>query len=231
MSNKSWAIHGDKNPSYIAKVAMATNYIATKFDTVRNQVDIATANTDNFAWILQREQATAWEYCVVKNEWFSLAKASWSRAIWDPLTPTTAGALIKSTTNSDKIVAVALQVVATWEIGEVYILPTPIRRNQFSADLVEVIDPTTPASTGKAKLYTMTPTWSVNVPMASVQPAWSNMFIKVLTSWTNSYTLTFTTNMLTTWTLATGTASGKVFVMQFVSDGTNWIEVSRTTAI
>jgi len=231
MANKSWAIHGDTNPSYIAKVAMATNYVATKFDTVRNQIDIATADSDKFAWILQREQATAGAYATVKNNWFSLAKASGTVTLWDYLIPTTAWALIKSTVDTDKICAIALQTVATGELFECFILATPVTKSQLNGNTVEVIDPTTPASTWFATLYTMTPTASKNVPMGAVWPAWTRMAIKVLTAWTSSYTLTFTTNMLTTWTLATWTADAKVFVLNFVSDWTKRLEVSRTTAM
>lgn len=55
--------------------------------------------------------------------------------------------------------------------------------------------------------------------------------LKITTSGTSSYTLTFSTNFKTTGTLATGTASGKVFVIQFVFDGSTFNEVSRTTAM
>jgi len=55
--------------------------------------------------------------------------------------------------------------------------------------------------------------------------------IKVTTSGTDSYTLTFGTNFKTTGTLATGTDTAKVFIIEFVFDGTNFVEVSRTTAM
>lgn len=53
----------------------------------------------------------------------------------------------------------------------------------------------------------------------------------VTTSGTSSFTLTFGTNFKTTGTLATGTASGKVFVIQFIFDGVKFIEVARTAAM
>jgi hypothetical protein len=53
----------------------------------------------------------------------------------------------------------------------------------------------------------------------------------VTTSGTTSYTLTFATAFKTTGTLATGTTTGKVFVINFLFDGTNFNEVSRTTAM
>lgn len=55
--------------------------------------------------------------------------------------------------------------------------------------------------------------------------------LKITTSGTSSYTLTFSTNFKTTGTLATGTVSAKVFVMLFVFDGTTFNDVSRTTAM
>lgn len=56
-------------------------------------------------------------------------------------------------------------------------------------------------------------------------------FIKVTTSGVTSRTITFGANFKTTGTLATGTVTAKVFVIAFVFDGTNFVEVSRTTAI
>lgn len=55
--------------------------------------------------------------------------------------------------------------------------------------------------------------------------------IKVTTSGTDSFTLTFGSNFKTTGTLATGTDTGKVFVISFVFDGTNFVEAGRTTAM
>ena len=52
----------------------------------------------------------------------------------------------------------------------------------------------------------------------------------VLTSGASSYTMTFGTGFKSTGTLATGTTSGKYFVIHFVSDGTYMIEAGRTVA-
>jgi hypothetical protein len=57
------------------------------------------------------------------------------------------------------------------------------------------------------------------------------MFIKIVTAGTTSYTLTLGANFLATGTLATGTTTAKTFMLHFVSDGTRWIEVSRTAAM
>jgi hypothetical protein len=55
--------------------------------------------------------------------------------------------------------------------------------------------------------------------------------IKVVTSGTVSRTLTFGTGFKSTGTLATGTVNGKVFMLEFVSDGTTLNEISRTAAM
>ena len=56
-------------------------------------------------------------------------------------------------------------------------------------------------------------------------------YLRILTSGTTSRTLTFSTNFKTTGTLATGTTDAKTFVISFLFDGTNFCEVSRTTAM
>jgi hypothetical protein len=53
----------------------------------------------------------------------------------------------------------------------------------------------------------------------------------VTTSGTTSYTLTFGTGFLTTGTLATGTVSGKVFVVSFIVQNNLLTETGRTTAM
>jgi hypothetical protein len=56
------------------------------------------------------------------------------------------------------------------------------------------------------------------------------VFLVVLTSGTTSRTLTFGTGFKSTGTLATGTTSGKYFVLSFVVVNDLLIETSRTTA-
>ena len=53
----------------------------------------------------------------------------------------------------------------------------------------------------------------------------------ITTSGASSFVLTFGTAFKTTGTLATGTVTAKVFTINFVYDGTNFNEVSRTTAM
>lgn len=78
--------------------------------------------------------------------------------------------------------------------------------------------------------FTLTPDQATTINATTVGAQGQTLFIKVLTSGTSSYTLTFGTNFKSTGTLATGTADAKTFVIQFLSDGTNYVEVSRTAA-
>jgi hypothetical protein len=55
--------------------------------------------------------------------------------------------------------------------------------------------------------------------------------ILILTSGTTSRTITFGTGFKPVGTLATGTTSARVFVLTWLSDGTNLYEVSRTAAM
>jgi hypothetical protein len=66
---------------------------------------------------------------------------------------------------------------------------------------------------------------------STVPTAGKTVTLIVLTSGTDSYTLTFGSGFKTTGTLATGTVTAKLFTVSFVSDGTNLIETSRTTAM
>ena len=94
-----------------------------------------------------------------------------------------------------------------------------------------------PASTGTVSLdptlgdvFTVTPTGAITLNAASA-PAGAKITLVITTSGTSSYNVTPTTNFKSTGLLATGTASGKVFTMSWVGDGTNLNEVSRTTAM
>ena len=79
-------------------------------------------------------------------------------------------------------------------------------------------------------VFTLTPAEAESINATNLA-AGQRVDVVITTSGTNSYTLTFNTNFKTTGTLATGATSGKVFVVAFVSDGTNLIEVARTTAM
>lgn len=88
----------------------------------------------------------------------------------------------------------------------------------------DALDPT------DGQVFTLTPTASETLT-ASSAPVGAVIYLVVTTSGVTSYTLTFGTNFKSTGTLATGTSTGKVFVVTFVGDGTNMNEVARTTAM
>jgi hypothetical protein len=65
----------------------------------------------------------------------------------------------------------------------------------------------------------------------TVPPAGCTAATIILTSGTASYTITFGSGFKPTATLATGTSSAKVFVINWRSDGTNMYEAGRTAAM
>jgi hypothetical protein len=85
------------------------------------------------------------------------------------------------------------------------------------------------ASTG-GNFFTLTPGEDETINATTVGVQGQLLFLEVVTSGTTSRTLTFGTNFKSTGTLATGTTSAKTFMLQFLSDGTNYVEVTRTTA-
>jgi hypothetical protein len=64
----------------------------------------------------------------------------------------------------------------------------------------------------------------------TVPPAGCEAFLIIVTSGTASYTMTFGTGFRTIGTLATGTVTGKTFILEFISDGVGLNQVSRTAA-
>jgi hypothetical protein len=83
----------------------------------------------------------------------------------------------------------------------------------------------------KGNYFTLTPAQAEAVT-ATNMTAGQNVSLVILTSGTTSYTLTFGAGIKTgTATLATGTVTGKYFVVNYVSNGTSLIEVSRTAAL
>jgi hypothetical protein len=73
---------------------------------------------------------------------------------------------------------------------------------------------------------TATATYTSTVPAAG-----THCHMTILTSGTTSFTLTFGTGFKPVSTLATGTVAARVFVLSWISDGTNLYEVSRTVAM
>lgn len=86
------------------------------------------------------------------------------------------------------------------------------------------LDPT------KGSVFTVTPTGAITLNAASA-PVGAVAYLVVTTSGVSSFNITPTTNFKSTGALATGTVSGKVFVITFVGDGTNMNEVARTAAM
>jgi hypothetical protein len=75
----------------------------------------------------------------------------------------------------------------------------------------------------------ITPTGAMTLSPTSVIAG--SLKIIFTTSGTTSYTITFGTNFKSSGTLATGTVSGKVFVVDFVGDGTTYYEIARSAAL
>ena len=65
----------------------------------------------------------------------------------------------------------------------------------------------------------------------TVPPAGHQRYLMVLTSGTTSRTITFGSGFKPVGTLATGTANARVFVIHWISDGTNLYEAGRTAAM
>jgi hypothetical protein len=72
---------------------------------------------------------------------------------------------------------------------------------------------------------TATGSFTSTVPAAGCEAT-----LIVLTSGTTSYTMTFGTGFKPVSTLATGTTTGKLFTVKFISDGSSLIETGRTAA-
>jgi len=73
---------------------------------------------------------------------------------------------------------------------------------------------------------TATATFTTTVPAAG-----TCCQLLILTSGTTSYTITFGSGFKSTGTLATGTTTGRVFCIHWISDGTNLYENGRTAAM
>ena len=84
----------------------------------------------------------------------------------------------------------------------------------------------------KGEVFKLTPKGSANINASMIENnVGQRVTLIILTSGTNSYTMTFNTNFLSTGTLATGGSNAKTFVVDFVSNGVKLIEVSRTVAM
>jgi hypothetical protein len=80
-----------------------------------------------------------------------------------------------------------------------------------------------------ANVFTLTPGQAESIT-ASNMVAGQYVDLIILTSGTNSYTLTFSTGFKTpNTTLATGTVTGKYFAIHYISNGSYLIEIGRTS--
>jgi hypothetical protein len=77
--------------------------------------------------------------------------------------------------------------------------------------------------------FTITPTGDITLNAASA--AFRRVVLIITTSGATSYNITFNTNFKSQGVLATGTSDAMVFTIEFVGDGTNLNETSRTTAM
>jgi hypothetical protein len=80
-------------------------------------------------------------------------------------------------------------------------------------------------------IYTMTPSASATLTFSGTSAAIGSRVYLYFTATTTSKTITFAGNCKKLTTLATGTTSGRTFIVCFIFDGTNWIEFSRTAAL
>ncbi len=88
---------------------------------------------------------------------------------------------------------------------------------------------------GKASLWTLTPTDDQDITIndagwAGATAGDESNFVFTSTG-TNDEIITFGTNFVTTGTLTLSATAAKVMTMRFIYDGTNWCELSRTTAM
>jgi hypothetical protein len=65
----------------------------------------------------------------------------------------------------------------------------------------------------------------------TVPAAGTRCSVMILTNSTSTWTITFGTGFKPTGTLATGTTTARIFVVNFISDGTNLYEAGRTAAM
>lgn len=88
----------------------------------------------------------------------------------------------------------------------------------------------TMTATMDGTMKTITPTGACTFN-ASVGVATQRCTFVITTSGASSYTLTFGSNFRSNGTLATGTVTAKKFAIDFIYDGSVWIETGRTPAL
>lgn len=135
-----------------------------------------------------------------------------------------------SATVSGVLLGFCLETKSSGE-GNVLIRPCPALIQPRKATLAAGATPSF-APGAEINLYELTPAEAETIAgvVTGCLPG-KSYFLKVLTSGTTSYTLTFGANFKSTGTLATGTSDAKTFLIHFIFDGTNFVEVSRTAAM
>lgn len=109
-----------------------------------------------------------------------------------------------------------------------------IAKGAVVGELREAVAVVTPGATpaldaSAANVFTYVPGQAATLSVSGGASGESLTLI-VTTSGTSSYTQTFGTGFKSTGTLATGTSDAKQFVVSFIHDGTNYVEVARTAA-
>ena len=115
-------------------------------------------------------------------------------------------------------------------VGTIFSTGSITSTGQIAGSYSLLANGATAMALGTNSVAKVTPTGNATYT-TTVAPAGARATVIILTSGTTSYTITFGGNFKSTGTLATGTVSGKIFVVSFVSDGTNMIETGRTVAI
>lgn len=87
------------------------------------------------------------------------------------------------------------------------------------------------ASVREGNIIPYTPTQNSTLDATTTPAYGQEIQFVVTTSGVSSFNITFGTNFKSQGVLATGTVSGKVFIVKFISDGASYYEVSRSTAM
>jgi hypothetical protein len=149
----------------------------------------------------------------------------------------TVGATTPNTGNFTVLTENASPVVVQTDIGTA---PNEIPLNQYLGSMAYLnadniafsATGTNTAAQNLAVNKLTTVTISADTTLTTTVPlVGSTAYVIVITSGATTRTVTFGTGFKSTGTLATGTDADRRFVFQFISDGTNLVEVSRTAAI
>ena len=117
---------------------------------------------------------------------------------------------------------------ASLDINSKLIQGTTVSNNGNNYALLANNTTTLDLATNKTIKLTVT---AAKTLTTTVPPAGIRCCVIILTSGTTAYTITFGTGFKPTGTLSTGTATNKVFTINWISDGTNLYENGRTAAM